>query len=277
LKPIKTRSYVPKHLRNIIDNSGKKDGAGGNRKDKGKKTDNGGIQIPSANVTTNSTIISDADMQRKFSALEVGEGERIVSSNSANENRPSTPFVNALTLEAAPWKEGDTEDDEASFENEENNISWYENCVFIVAKEYVVDPVVNFVITKQEEFMFFHKHASNTHIVCIWGLWALMLIFVSEGCYAVFNDPDDYWWNHVFFPRTTPEKLSFIRQSYLISASAMASVGILFFGLEGTIVLLSWVCSWYIWYPLAMLSYTGYLLSILTCYTLFLYLLKWNK
>lgn len=47
---------------------------------------------------------------------------------------------------------------------------------------------------------------------------------------------------------------------------ALGISGLLYLLLEKTILPLNWLCSSYFWYPLSSLSYTGYLLSMITAY-----------
>lgn len=146
-----------------------------------------------------------------------------------------------------------------------------------VLTDYIVTPTASHCQRVYRRYACAIKYGSWRLLVSLVVVWPLAIYFTIIAFIAIVAYPDSYWWSEVFFPDLVASdasisettKYQYIVSSYLIFVSGVGAASLLFFALEGSLYPIKWFFSWWIWYPIGMLSYTGYLLSILTTYTFF--------
>lgn len=127
--------------------------------------------------------------------------------------------------------------------------------------DYTVEPVIKYFQVKHEEFWFFHSNAPVSLIISAWCSWAVAIAFVVVGARDVFTSHTDYWSD--WFDQDIEKYQSL---SYSIFVQAGLAVSLLFIAVEGTIFPVAWIFNQYFWYFIGNITYTSYLLSILTAY-----------
>jgi hypothetical protein len=186
-----------------------------------------------------------------------------VPSSSSSSSSSKTPTdVAESKVDTVNHMTTSNPDDEADEESDDDLDKPMPNCL----NYFIIDPIYQILKMKIEEFFFFHRHAPSYLVFCIWCCWIFATYFAYIGIVDVFSSPYKWWYPYF---KDHIAQMELIEKSYSIFASGIGCSAILFFAMEGTIYPITWVLSQYIWYTVGMLSYTAYLLSILTCYTYF--------
>lgn len=228
LKPIHTKSYIPKHLRDQY--------------------------LPAKKNTTLSTTRPAPSEGVPAVAVPVGSSGSYGTGTAAMDDKAVQQFRNTVQPKEATVTPPPRPQKTFWEEHVEGLVTWYQD--------------------QFKNFHLFHKYATWTHILTLYTLYPTMAFSMYLGLNnAITRDTDDYLWtNWSVFSDIAQSSMIFgsLRNSYSLTVVALGTMGLLFFALE-KVVLWPWsyVCRWWIWYPVGMLSYTGYLLSILTGYVFF--------
>lgn len=164
--------------------------------------------------------------------------------------------------------------DESKSNESTNLIKPQEKDIFTYMWHEVRDQSIAWYTELITNFHLFHTYATYTHIVSMYVLYPIMGYCMYLGVhYALTTETDEYLWSYwPVFSGMDQSSMTFasIRSSYALTSVALGTMGLLFFALEKVLLWpWSWICRWWVWYPIGMLSYTGYLLSILTAYLFF--------
>eukprot|EP01034_Spumella_vulgaris_P025363 gene25363-31813_t len=92
-------------------------------------------------------------------------------------------------------------------------------------------------------------------------LWILALWSIYAGMYNIFSTEEPFWLDLVFHTNVADQY-----ESYSMFVVAACALGLAFVALEGTLWPVAWFFQMYVWYPIASLSYTGYLFSMMVSY-----------
>lgn len=116
---------------------------------------------------------------------------------------------------------------------------------------------------KWKQVRLFNHHAPLGLKFITYSAWTLSLLFIYLGLKDCFFKNNDFWLPFV----QGKTNMNLIEASYGFFVIAGAACGLLFIAMEGSIVPVSWFFNQFFWYPVGNLTYTGYLLSILVCYS----------
>eukprot|EP01038_Epipyxis_sp_PR26KG_P009424 gene9424-12698_t len=103
-------------------------------------------------------------------------------------------------------------------------------------------------------------------------LWIIAILSIYLGMVNIFKDDVPDWIISVFSTKTAEDQY----ESYSLFIVSMCAISLAYVALEGTLWPVSWFFQLYVWYPIASLSYTGYLFSLMVSYQYASFLYKIN-
>lgn len=146
-----------------------------------------------------------------------------------------------------------------------------------ILNAYIQNPLNQYIETEREQFWFFHSNAPLWLILSIYLLYGIAVTFIVAGFYDISVEDYNYFWTDYFSSYENTPNFFYVFDSYTMFMTAGCAASVLFLALEGTIFPIKWILTQYPWYILGSLTYTGYLLSIMTSYTVAAYGLYWNN